>query len=265
VLRDHEPGTDLTVIADAGAVAAIERDINAMIDRGLRQPIEPVVNMARRLEAFEAAARTAFRRDKDAQRWQLHARKVERLAGQMLEEIVQPGRRPASDGTTVGNDDRASSFARKTLADLGVSARQSSDWQALGRLPEEDFHREVQALKDANQEISRAYLVRVSKRLVGPKLDRLATRQAKVRERVQTKLDALKIDGPDRPRGRVRDFKLTVEYQVTVTAVEMPNDDVLWECLRQMLGVGTSSSPFPGDFTATVGDLVGWTKEPPSA
>ena len=72
--------------------------------------------------------------------------RAERRAGQLLAEMEKAKgarERGTERGTTRSHDVTAS--AGQTLDDLGVSKRQSSDWQKLAKLPDEEFEEAVRA------------------------------------------------------------------------------------------------------------------------
>jgi hypothetical protein len=251
MLEDGSTGAALAAVSDPALLVTISREVHAAIDRGVRQPIEPVLKLAVTVSAFETAARKALGQSETARRWSVCARRAERLAGQHLLRVIRRGR-PASDGTRVGNGDPASPFWQ-TLADLGVTRRQSAAWQWLARCPEEDFEREVRRLGDLKEEPTRARLVRYAKKVVNP-TDPTANRWEKVREAVQARIDAVKVEGPNRVRGELVAVRMHVVIPVTVTAVETPDLEVVADFVRGLLPAGTFE-PWPGDYVVTIEDV----------
>jgi hypothetical protein len=68
------------------------------------------------------------------------ADRAERRAGEMLAQMKETGERAAKGETK--QPDRMShdvTFAQTTLADLGVTRTQSSRWQKVAAIPEDDF------------------------------------------------------------------------------------------------------------------------------
>ena len=91
--------------------------------------------------AVVAYARQA--RDRDLMTWASEIKlRAERRSGELLRELPKhpgsPG--PGRGRKTHSNGKRGfSSKGMKTLAELGVSHQQSSDWQQLADLPDEEF------------------------------------------------------------------------------------------------------------------------------
>lgn len=78
-------------------------------------------------------------------------RRAERRAGELLQEMMVAGER--HDGRTLRGKDvlglpATTPEVKPTLSDLGISKNQSSNWQRLARLSEEDFERTVEAAKE---------------------------------------------------------------------------------------------------------------------
>ena len=90
--------------------------------------------------AIEVYARQA--RNMDAERKASEIRlRAERRAGQLLREMKQSGERHDEKGSNRKVSDGAT--PKPTLADLGITRDQSSQWQELATVPDEDFEREV--------------------------------------------------------------------------------------------------------------------------
>jgi hypothetical protein len=52
-----------------------------------------------------------------------------------------------------------------TLQELGITKKQSSRWQAMASVPEEDFTRHVADVNDSDEELTTAGVMRFAKRL----------------------------------------------------------------------------------------------------
>jgi hypothetical protein len=99
--------------------------------------VDEVKDIRDKAMAFEVYARQAQNVDAETQACRIRLR-AERKAGELLKQIekakgaAQPG---TSRGTTPSPDGRAS----PTLAEMGVSYRQASNWQQLAAIPEDQF------------------------------------------------------------------------------------------------------------------------------
>lgn len=102
--------------------------------------IDEVKEMRDKAMALEMYAKQA--RNLDAERKAAEVRlRAERRAGELLSEQAANGARRTGHG-----DQRAESHAAiPNLSDLGISATQSSRWQALAEVPEKEFN---DALRD---------------------------------------------------------------------------------------------------------------------
>lgn len=86
--------------------------------------------------------------------------RAQRRAGEMLaqtEKAVGSLKR----GTVVVADDHGKPA---TLADMGITKDQSSNWQALASMSEEHFEATVEAAKDTAGEVTTAFMLREAKR-----------------------------------------------------------------------------------------------------
>lgn len=81
---------------------------------------------------------------------------AERTAGAILKAMRESGERTDGRGVTRGNS--------ATLNDLGVSKKESSRWQQLADLPEDDVFKQIEKTKSAGEEITTAALVKRQKR-----------------------------------------------------------------------------------------------------
>jgi hypothetical protein len=99
--------------------------------------------------------------------------RAQRRAGEMLAQTEKaPAGRPAVNRSS----DTTNSPA--TLADMGITKDQSSNWQALASMSEEHFEATVEAAKDTAGEVTTAFMLREAKKTrhhgkpkTGPKAD----------------------------------------------------------------------------------------------
>ena len=93
--------------------------------------------------------------------------RAERRAGALLIEMNERGERHRRGGTGAHRGKRKSHLATSVpkLSDLGVSKTQSSRWQALARIPEDEFERQTEIIARGEREILKAASeIRVRKR-----------------------------------------------------------------------------------------------------
>ena len=80
--------------------------------------------------------------------------RAERRAGEMLAEMeIKPGARPLSELVPMGNQLRP-----PKLADLGISKKQSANWQKIAAMPDKSFEDAVTA---ANKSISTRSIIKI--------------------------------------------------------------------------------------------------------
>lgn len=99
--------------------------------------VDEVKDIRDKAAALEHYARQALNTDAERQACEIRLR-AERKAGQLLAKM------PKANGHVAGrNPDgsvrRSTDVTTKTLADLGISKNQSSQWQKLGAMPQRDF------------------------------------------------------------------------------------------------------------------------------
>ena len=99
--------------------------------------------------------------------------RAQRRAGEML---AQTEKAPAGRPAVNRSNDTTNSPA--TLADMGITKDQSSNWQALASMTEEHFEATVEAAKDTAGEVTTAFMLREAKKVrphgkpkTGPKAD----------------------------------------------------------------------------------------------
>ena len=94
--------------------------------------VDEVKDIRDKARALEVYARQAKNTEAERQACEIRLR-AERKAGQLLHEIEKAkGGQPYQSGRAIGR-------APKPLADMGISRNQSSRWQKLAAVPEDDF------------------------------------------------------------------------------------------------------------------------------
>lgn len=98
--------------------------------------------------------------------------RAQRRAGEMLAVTEKSeGGRPSKTTTSEVE------VSKPTLADMGVTFKQSSNWQTLATMSDEHFEATVEAAKDTAGEVTTAFMLREAKRgkhgkpKTGPKAD----------------------------------------------------------------------------------------------
>jgi hypothetical protein len=95
--------------------------------------VDEVKDIRDKARAFEAYARLAKNTEAERQACEIRLR-AERKAGQLLAQMEKaPGGQPYQSGHTTG------SGSPKPLAELGISKDQSSQWQKLAAIPDDQF------------------------------------------------------------------------------------------------------------------------------
>jgi hypothetical protein len=96
--------------------------------------VDEVKDIRDKARAIEVYARQAHNTEAERQACEIRLR-AERKWGQLRESEIVPPHRPAevSDDATLN--------PQRTLADLGVTRDQSSQWQKLAAIPEDEFER----------------------------------------------------------------------------------------------------------------------------
>lgn len=104
----------------------------------------------------KSAAMIAYARqaaDRDMLRWATEIKvRAERKAGEMLAEAKATGGRHSGSGDQKSESRRA--IPIPTLADIGISASQSSRWQKLAAVPETQFEQAVAAALEIAGEVN---------------------------------------------------------------------------------------------------------------
>jgi hypothetical protein len=88
--------------------------------------------------------------------------RAERRAGELLREMKDKRERRPEGGpgrgkkTVNGND----SFSKPSLLELGITRNQSSQWQKVASIPEEQFEASISTAREKQQEITTAAVLR---------------------------------------------------------------------------------------------------------
>ena len=125
--------------------------------------VDEVKDIRDKAEAMAAYARQA--KDTELVQWATEIKvRAERRAGQMLAEMPKASGnaglgRPKIGGNTIvppkSND--------KTLADIGITKNESSRWQKLAAVSEEQFEHAVAAAKEVAGEVTTAAMLRAAR------------------------------------------------------------------------------------------------------
>ena len=180
--------------------------------------VDEVKGIRDKAVAMEAYARQA--QDTELQQWAGEIRlRAERRAGELLAGMDKAtGGGDSSSGTKVVPLDEP-----PTLSDLGVSKKESSRWQAVADIPEEEFEAEIEKTKQSLKVPSSAIVIREAKR------KEKKAKNAELKETnltipvVQRKYHCIVIDPPwptkkidrdERPRQAGLDYPTMVESEL---------------------------------------------------
>lgn len=131
--------------------------------------VDEVKDIRDKAEAMAAYARQA--QDTDLIKWATEIKvRAERKAGQMLTEM------PKATGTKAQLAGRSSGGhivvppenVAKTLSEIGVTKNESSRWQKLAAVPDEQFEQAVTAAKEVAGEVTTAAMLRAAKAIESP-------------------------------------------------------------------------------------------------
>lgn len=117
--------------------------------------IDEVKDIRDKAQAMAAYARQA--NDTQLVEWATEIKvRAERKAGQMLSDM------PKNPGQ-LKNSSRSHDATTTTLSDLGINKTQSSRWQKLAAVPEDQFEQAIQAAKEVAGEVTTAAMLRIEK------------------------------------------------------------------------------------------------------
>ena len=129
------------------------------------ETLPEVTTLIDRAEVLRVMARRA-ELSRDAQNdWAEYKLDAERKAGQMLKTMdLKPGARPENYSNSVSNNySSAVSNPPPRLADIGISHNQSSTWQRLANLPDDEYEGFKAEARAKGKEITEAGAVRIAK------------------------------------------------------------------------------------------------------
>jgi hypothetical protein len=104
--------------------------------------VDEVKDIRDRAKALEEYNRQAQNVEAERQACEIRLR-AERKAGQLLIEMEEKGEREGRGGDRRSNSHDVS--LKSKLEDLGISDKQSSDWQKLAAIPQREFDAELRA------------------------------------------------------------------------------------------------------------------------
>jgi hypothetical protein len=125
--------------------------------------IDEVKDIRDRAQALAAYARQA--RDTEMIEWATEIKvRAERRCGQMLKETAARGERATKKGN-VNQYSRVSHDGRPSLSDLGLNFNQSSRYQKLAEIPEEQFEKMLDFSKANSGQVTTAAMLRLGEKL----------------------------------------------------------------------------------------------------
>jgi hypothetical protein len=122
--------------------------------------IDEVKDIRDKAEAMAAYARQA--KDTEMIQWVTEIKvRAERRAGEMLASMEK---HPGAKGTGSNQHEvRSHDVTAPKLADLGITKNESSRWQKLAAVPEDQFEQAVAAAKDIAGEVTTAAMLRAAR------------------------------------------------------------------------------------------------------
>lgn len=124
--------------------------------------VDEVKDIRDKSEAMAAYARQA--KDKELLKWATEIKvRAERRAGQMLAEMPKATGAKMKGGTTGGPIVVPPANDAQTLAEIGVTKNESSRWQKLAAVSDEQFESAVASAKDKAGEVTTAAMMRAAK------------------------------------------------------------------------------------------------------
>ncbi|MDR5739178.1 MULTISPECIES: hypothetical protein [unclassified Caballeronia] len=118
--------------------------------------IDEVKEIRDKVLALEVYSSQAKNTDAERQACEIRLR-AERRAGVLLKELAEAEMRASGPGQRAAGPGRGKASSHATLLDMGVTRDQSSKWQKLARIPEEDFEA---ALRSPEKKPTTAALIR---------------------------------------------------------------------------------------------------------
>ncbi len=109
--------------------------------------VRSIRDRARAIEVYHRSRGAALDAQQDAAEIALRA---ERRLGELCSAVLRPGRRKRSDDASV------------SLEDLGISKDQSSRWQKLASVPEDDFDHHVAVIREKGERLTTAGTIRAT-------------------------------------------------------------------------------------------------------
>jgi N6-adenosine-specific RNA methylase IME4 len=122
--------------------------------------VKDIRDKAERLRLYLKQSKESLEMQNDAAEIGLRA---ERRAGEMLKEGAQNGDRQMRGGDRKSNNHDERLISPPTLKEIGITQNQSTRWQSIASIPEEEFENAIGQAKIAGQELTRSMLHRVAK------------------------------------------------------------------------------------------------------
>lgn len=129
------------------------------------------------------------------------ALRAERKAGELLKKT------PKNEGAVRRSDSASERQRPATIPELGITHRQSSDWQHIAAVPEDVFEAAIEETKTAGEELTTASMVRLAKK----------EQHRAVKEMADEVLSIAADVDPDR-RDRYEEAKLLAALSIAIVA-----------------------------------------------
>ena len=137
-------------------LALIEKAEQALEKASTIDVVKGIRDQAEVLRLYAKQAQKSFEMQNQCAEIKLRA---ERKAGNMLMEQEK------NKGAAVSTED---TWEIPKLKDLGISYSQSSRWQAIAGIPDQNFEQWMERIKTSGKEITSAEFIRLAKRLTKP-------------------------------------------------------------------------------------------------
>lgn len=122
--------------------------------------VKAVRDGAERLRLYLKQSKESLEMQNDAAEIGLRA---ERRAGEMLREGKENGDRQGQGGDRKSNNHNERLISAPTLKQIGITQNQSTRWQSIANIPEEQFEHAIGQAKIAGQELTRTMLHKIAK------------------------------------------------------------------------------------------------------